>query len=45
MYGQALKPLSHQTAMPQRLYVAFDKPVSALWGRREIRVKYQIRHF
>jgi len=32
-----LRPLSHQTAMPQRLYSVL-KPVSALWERREIRL-------
>ena len=37
-----VKPLLHKTAIPQRLYVAFRKSVSALWGRREICLKYQI---
>jgi len=43
---QSLKPLSHQTAMPQRLYSVLNTYtlVSTLWGRREIRLKYQICH-
>ena len=34
----SLKPLSHQTALPQRLYSVLNQ-VTALWERSEIRLK------